>query len=126
MEINIQVASDTDIVAARQEAGRLAKGLGFLPTDLSLIGSAVSELARNVLAKGGGQITFTDADEGRTGILIVARDKDGVQPAENAHRTSGDSGLRAFRQVMDEVQIVSHPAQGRTVIARKWLRPRLP
>src|SRR5207247_9276396 len=46
---SIPVRSDADIVVARQKGRELAAALGFGPTDLTLIATAISELARNIV-----------------------------------------------------------------------------
>ena len=48
-ELRIPIRADADIVAARQAARELASRLGFSRTDLTLIATAVSEVARNIV-----------------------------------------------------------------------------
>jgi serine/threonine-protein kinase RsbT len=47
-DVRVRIASDDDIVTARQEGRRLSAGLGFSSTDLTLIATAISEVARNI------------------------------------------------------------------------------
>ena len=49
VERTVLIVGEEDIVAARQNARELAKGLGFGPVDQSRIATAVSELTRNVV-----------------------------------------------------------------------------
>ncbi len=48
-ENSIPVRSEADIVFARQKGRELAAALGFRSTDLTLIATAISELARNIV-----------------------------------------------------------------------------
>ena len=48
-EVQVPIAADPDIVAARQAARELAGRAGFTGTDLTLIATAVSEVARNIV-----------------------------------------------------------------------------
>jgi serine/threonine-protein kinase RsbT len=58
-EVHVRIASDADMVPARAEARALAGRLGFSPTDATLIATAVSEIARNIVVHGvGGEIAL--------------------------------------------------------------------
>jgi len=48
-ETRIPILKDQDIVAARQKGRILAQRLGFSNSNLTLIATAISELARNIL-----------------------------------------------------------------------------
>src|SRR5258706_14138086 len=75
-ETRIEIISDQDIVAARQKGRALAQQLGFSNSNLTLIATAISELARNILlyAKTGEMTLGVLQDNGREGIVVVARD----------------------------------------------------
>jgi len=47
--VRIPISCDVDIVKARQEGRRLAEDVGFVFTELALIATAISELARNIV-----------------------------------------------------------------------------
>src|SRR6267143_473907 len=47
--VRIQISSDRDIVKARQEGRKVAADAGFAFTELALIATAISELARNIV-----------------------------------------------------------------------------
>ena len=49
-ETRVAIDHDVDIVAARRKARELAKQVGFSGTDLTLIATAISEVARNIVA----------------------------------------------------------------------------
>ena len=128
-EVRVRIATDDDIVAARQEGRRLSAGLGFSSTDLTLIATAISEVARNIrVFAGEGQVQIKRLNEGgREGIVVVARDKGpGIVDLERAMqdgystRGSFGLGLPGARRLMDDFQIRSKPGGGVTVTMKKW------
>ena len=123
------INSDQDIVAARQRGRALAVELGFSAVDSTLIATAISELARNIVSYAGtGQITLkTIQNSTRQGILIVAADEGpGIHDLRQALRdgfsTSGSLGLGlpGVRRLMDEFEIASQPGRGTRVEVKKW------
>jgi hypothetical protein len=48
-EVRISIEREIDIIAARQAGRQLAGQLGFSSTDQTLIATAISEVARNIL-----------------------------------------------------------------------------
>ncbi len=127
----VSIASDLDIVAARQRGRLLAGQLGYSATEATLIATAISELARNiVLYAKRGEIVLTSANDGaRQGIIIVARDEGpGIADVSRAiaggYTTSGGLGLglSGVRRLMDEFDIVSQPGKGTTVTVKSWKR----
>ena len=125
----IPIVYDTDIVEARRAARDLATLVGFAGTDLSLIASAVSEVARNIVeyAKPGEVVLPVVQDRFRTGLQIVARDRgpgiaDVSRAMEKGYSTSGSLGLGlpGSRRLMDEFQVESRIGRGTTITMRKW------
>src|SRR5437764_729437 len=49
----VPIRSDADVVTARQQGRAIASEVGFAGTDLVLIATAISELARNILVYAG-------------------------------------------------------------------------
>lgn len=128
-EVRVQIVSDSDIVAARSMGRTLAIKLGFSSGDITLIATAISELARNILsyARQGEILLRTVDGSNRTGILIVASDEGpGISDIRQALRdgfsTSGSlgMGLPGVRRLMDEFEITSEPMHGTTVKVKKW------
>ncbi len=128
-EVRIPIRSDSDIVLARQKGRELAAQVGFNPTDLTLIATAISELARNILryARGGEIIMGPAGQATATGIAITARDEGpGIASIEQAmqegYSTSGGLGLGlpGVKRLMDEFEINSKAGEGTTVRIRKW------
>jgi serine/threonine-protein kinase RsbT len=130
-EVRVRIATDDDIVTARQEGRRLSSELGFSNTDLTLIATAISEVARNIrlyAEQGDVQLQLV-RERGRDGILVVARDKGpGILDVERAmqdgYSSGGGSGLGlpGARRLMDEFEIRSKPGKGVTVAMKKWTR----
>jgi len=109
----------------------MAAELGFSPTDVVRIATAISELARNVLSYAtGGEIRLEALNtRSRCGLTIVATDRgpgipDVEQAMQDAYSTSGGLGLGlpGVRRLMDEFKIESVVGQGTTVSATKWCR----
>lgn len=130
-EIQIAIRVDTDIVAARQSGRTLATTLGFSNTDATLIATAISELARNIIryAVEGEIILSTVQKGGKFGIVVVARDKGpGIVNIEQAmimgYSTSGSlgMGLPGVNRLMDEFEIDSRLGLGTRVMTKKWKR----
>jgi serine/threonine-protein kinase RsbT len=128
---HIRIDSDTSIIEARHLGRTLAAEAGFGFTDLAMIATAISELARNVLryATSGEMTLALVQQEGRTGLTITARDEgpgipDVALALQDGYSTSGNLGLGlpGVKRLMDEFEISSAPGQGTTVIATKWTR----
>ena len=126
----VPVRADSDIVAARQTGRKLASEVGFSQTDLTLIATAVSELARNiVLYAGKGEVVFSLVQNGsRVGILIVATDQGpGIRDVELAMQhgystmNSLGLGLPGARRMMDEFEISSVIGKGTNIRMIKWV-----
>ena len=127
----IPINSPNDILVARQNGRSLARQVGFSsPTDLTLIATAISELARNIVyyAKQGEVVLDTIQQNGKSGISIVAKDKGpGItniaQAMQAGYSTSGGLGLGlpGVQRLMDQFEIVSNVGKGTTVTASKWV-----
>jgi serine/threonine-protein kinase RsbT len=125
----VSISSDVDLVIARRKGRALAEESGFSPSDATLVATAISELARNIVTyAGSGEILIglvNGAD--RLGITVIARDRGpGIADIKLAVRegysTSGGLGLGlpGVRRIMDEFDIVSEPGDGTTVTTVKW------
>jgi len=130
-EAHTTIASEHDIISARQRGRELAAELGFSKTDLALIATAISELARNILtyAQRGAITTRTVEDNGRRGIVVLATDEGpgianielALQDGYSTARSLG-LGLPGVRRLMDEMEIESALGAGTKVKATKWAR----
>lgn len=131
-EVRIPILVDADVVLARQGARELAARLGFSATELTVIATAVSEVARNIVRfTSAGDIVVELLEEPHRGVRVVARDTGpGIPDLEQA-LTDGYStyrglglGLPGARRLMDEFAIVSEPGRGTTVTMTKWRKER--
>lgn len=130
-ETKVAIAHERDVVAARQKGRELAALAGFRPTDQTLIATAISEIARNIVvyAREGEVMFRVIANEGRRGLLVVASDHGpGIADTALAMRdgySTGKSlgvGLPGARRLMDEFELSSVVGQGTTVTMKKWVR----
>ena len=128
-EIRVSITSDQDVIAARQQGRALAVKLDFSPGDSTLIATAISELARNIVSYARrGEIRIRPAhNSARPGIVIVASDdgpgiRDIRQAMRDGFSTSGSLGLGlpGVRRLMDDFEIVSEQGKGTTVTVKKW------
>ena len=128
-ETRVAINSDQDIVSARQKGRAMAIELGFSSGDATLIATAISELARNIVSYARkGQITLKGVQgSSRVGILVIASDDgpgilDIRQALRDGFSTSGSLGLGlpGVRRLMDEFEINSQPNRGTTVTVKKW------
>ena len=123
------INSDQDIVLARQKGRALATEVGFASGDATIIATAISELARNIVSyarKGLITIKRVNSTNGR-GLAIIASDNgpgipDVRQALRDGFSTSGSLGLGlpGVRRLMDEFEITSEPGRGTIVAVKKW------
>jgi serine/threonine-protein kinase RsbT len=128
-EIRVPIERDADIVSARQAGRELAVQAGFAGSDLTLIATAISEVARNIVIYAErGEIRLSLAQkQGARGVVVVAHDEGpGIADIDQAMRdgfSTGKSlglGLPGARRLMDEFEIVSELGRGTTVTMSKW------
>ena len=109
----------------------MATAIGFSATDATLIATAISELARNIVMYAGqGEVIIRGVEISlRKGIAIVARDGGpGIRSIEDVLRdgysTSGGLGLGlpGVKRLMDECAIESELGRGTMVTVKKWLK----
>ena len=109
----------------------MAEQFGFSSSDLTLIATAISELARNIIlyAKKGEIIVQVVNSGPRPGMAVIARDDGpGIADIERAlqvgYSTSGSLGLGLLgvRRIMDEFDVVSKLGRGTSVTVKKWKR----
>jgi len=127
-QVRIRIRADADIVLARQGVRELAARLGFSRTDVTVIATAVSEIARNIVRfADNGEIVVELLEEPRRGVRVVARDTGPGIPDVAAALVDGYStyhglglGLPGARRLMDEFAVVSEVGRGTTVTMTKW------
>ena len=129
-EAQVQITKDADVVTARQLGRATAARVGFSATDLTLVATAISEIARNIVrfADRGDIVVAAVEEAGRRGVTIVARDHGpGIADVEEALRDGYSTdeglglGLPGARRLMDRFDVVAEPGKGTTVTMTKWL-----
>jgi len=129
--VHVAIASDSDVVTARQIAREMGGDLGFSSTDLTLLATAISEVARNITTYAGtGEVALRvlrDRDRGREGIEVLASDDGpGIEDVELALQdgyTTGNGlglGLPGARRLVDEFDLETRPGEGTRVRLVKW------
>jgi len=128
-EIRIGVSADPDIVTARQAARKVAAEAGFPSTELTVLATAVSEIARNIVRFAGvGELMVEQIeDQHRRGVRIVARDAGpGIVDLERAMQDGYSTyrglglGLPGAKRLMDDFAVVTKAGRGTTVTMTKW------
>jgi serine/threonine-protein kinase RsbT len=128
-ETRVNVESDSDIVTARMRGRAMAAQLGFAAATATLVATAISELARNILLYARrGEVILTPVENGRRrGLVVEARDqgpgiRDVAEAMRDGYSTSGrlGLGLPGVRRLMDEFEIRSQPGEGTVVTVKKW------
>lgn len=128
-EVRLRVEVDADVVAARQRGREVAMRLGFSPTEATILATAISEMARNVVKFAArGQIAITETRDGdRHGVTVVVRDVGpGISDLDRAMRDGFSTyhglglGLPGARRLMDEFTVKTEPGHGTTVTMTKW------
>jgi serine/threonine-protein kinase RsbT len=128
----IPIASDADVVTARQQARAMAGRLDLSSTDQTLLATAISEVARNITAyavRGEVLLSVIQDDGGRRGIRVIARDDGpGIENVELALQdgyTSGGGlglGLPGARRLVHHFEIETAPGRGTKVTLVMWER----
>ena len=130
-EVRIPIQADADVVAARKQGRELAARAGFSATELTIIATAISEIARNIVmfAERGEIIVTLVGETSRQGVTVVARDSGpGISDLERALQDGYSGyggmglGLPGSRRLMDEFEITSEVDKGTTVTMTKWRR----
>jgi anti-sigma regulatory factor (Ser/Thr protein kinase) len=111
--VSVEIACDSDLVVARAQARELADSLGFSRTDATLLATAVSEVARNIIVHAGsGSIEMTPLfGDSKHGLRIVAADSGpGIRDPQHAleegyaGRGGFGLGLPGVKRLVDELE----------------------
>lgn len=127
----VRIVTVHDIVTARQRGRAMATELGFTGVEATLIATAISEVARNIIEYAHSGEVLLEAVErsGRRGLLVEARDEgpgipDVAEAMKDFFSTGGSLGLGlpGARRLMDEFEVESTVGAGTTVRMVKWAR----
>ncbi len=123
------IHSEFEIVTARHKVRELCSQLSFSSVDQTLVATAISELARNIVEYArSGEIVIKLVENGsKRGIVIIARDNGpGISNVELAMKDGYSTskglglGLPGCRRIMDEFEIATAVGKGTTVTIKKW------
>jgi serine/threonine-protein kinase RsbT len=126
----VDVNNSDDIVAARQAGHELARQLGFSLTDVTMIATAISEIARNITSYAGrGEVRVgLQYRDGRQALVVRAEDDGpGIVDVERALEDGYSTGrglglgLPGARRLMDRLIVESAPGKGTVVEMWKWI-----
>ena len=126
----VDVNSSDDIVTARQAGHELARQLGFSLTDVTMIATAISEIARNITSYAGrGEVRVgVQYRDGRQALVVRAEDDGpGIADVERALEDGYSTGrglglgLPGARRLMDRLIVESAPGKGTIVEMWKWI-----
>jgi serine/threonine-protein kinase RsbT len=129
----VDVNNPDDIVTARQAGHELARQLGFSLTDVTMIATAISEIARNITSYAGqGEVRVgVQYRDGRQALVVRAEDDGpGIVDIERALEDGYSTGrglglgLPGARRLMDRLVVESAPGKGTIVEMWKWIPPR--
>ena len=125
----VPIHSDRDIVIARHAGRQLAASIGLSAGEATLVATAISELARNIVAYArNGEIALEIIrSRDRVGVMVVASDDgpgiaDISQALRDGFSTSGGLGLGlpGVKRLMDDFEVRSEPHSGTVVRVTKW------
>ncbi len=130
-DVRVAIRTDADVVTARQEARTMGAELGLSSTDLTLLATAISEVARNITTYAGeGEVALRVVERGgRRGVEVVASDEGpGIADLELAMQdgyTTGKGlglGLPGARRLVDEFELRTALGSGTSIRLVKWTR----
>jgi serine/threonine-protein kinase RsbT len=132
-EVVVKIGNPDDIVAARKAGHQLALDLGFSLTDVTMIATAISEIARNITSYAGrGAVrVMVEEREGRKALVVRAEDEGpGIADIERALEDGYSTGrglglgLPGARRLMDRLVIESKLGEGTVIEMWKWVPAR--
>ena len=132
-DIVVKIDNPDDIVEARKAGHQLALDLGFTLTDVTMIATAISEIARNITSYAGrGAVRVAvEEREGRKALVIRAEDDGpGIADIERAMEDGYSTGrglglgLPGARRLMDRLVVESARGRGTVIEMWKWVPAR--
>ncbi|GBG35975.1 anti-sigma regulatory factor [Mycobacterium montefiorense] len=129
-DIVVVINNPDDIVEARKAGHQLALELGFSLTDVTMIATAISEIARNITSyagRGTVRVAVTERD-GREALVVRAEDDGpGIADIERAMEDGYSTGrglgmgLPGSRRLMDRLIVESALGKGTVIEMWKWV-----
>ena len=132
-DVVVDIHNPDYIVAARKAGHQLALDLGFSLTDVTMIATAISEIARNITSYAGrGAVRVAVQEkEGRKALVVRAEDDGpGIVDIERAIEDGYSTGrglgmgLPGARRLMDRLVVQSELGHGTIIEMWKWVPAR--
>ena len=125
---SVPLRSEEDIVFSRQKVRALTQQLKFSLVDQTKMVTAASELSRNTLVHGGGDMRWELVDDGvRRGLRLHFEDQGPGIPDTRLALTDGWTsgggmglGLPGSKRLVHEFDVRSAPGQGTLVSITRW------
>jgi signal transduction histidine kinase len=129
--ITLVIASEADVVACRQRARDIGRGLALAPTDQVRVATAVSEIARNALVyarEGRCEVSVEAGVPSRVWFEISDRGPgiphlDDIRAGRHRSTRGLGVGLLGAGNLVDAFEIVTEPGKGTRVRLGKDLPP---
>jgi two-component system sensor histidine kinase EvgS len=128
---SITVQFESDVVRARNLGSLLANEINFDKTTCIRIGTAVSELSRNIIEhaqNGTIEYLLIERKDQTSGIAVIFKDHgkgieelDLIQAGQFKSKKGMGVGLSGSQRLMDEFDIKTSPKRGTTISTAKWL-----
>ncbi|HEX4043442.1 MAG TPA: ATP-binding protein [Xanthobacteraceae bacterium] len=127
--VTLPIETESDVVAVRQRARRIAELLGFERQDQTRIATAVSEIARNAFGYAGrGRAEFAIEPDEPQLFRIRISDKGGgiadlqsILDGQYRSQSGMGLGLLGAKRLMDDFKIETAPGKGTAVELRQYL-----
>ena len=125
----ITIYDDIHAIRASLWGQHLARDAGFSEAGSVAVGTAVLEVARNIVRYAGrGSVTINLIHDGElTGIQVCAVDNgpgigDLTAALQDGYTTGGGlgHGLPGTKRLMDQFEIISQPGAGTTITMTRW------
>jgi len=125
----IVVRDESDLVVVRRWVRELGPAQGLSAVGVEALATAITEIAHNMVAHGGGGEVLVRAMRSapRRGLVATARDSgpgivDVARAMCDGYSTGAGLGLGlpSARRLVDEFEIESTPGAGTTITLRKW------
>ena len=129
-DIVVNINNPDDIVEARKAGHQLALDLGFTLTDVTMIATAISEIARNITSYAGRGVVRVMVTERENRQVLVVRAEDdgpGIADIERAMEDGYSTGrglgmgLPGARRLMDRLIVESALGKGTVIEMWKWV-----
>ena len=133
--VTVALKHEADVVIARQRARQIAQLLGFEAQDQTRIATAVSEIARNAFryAKHGVVEFLLEGHTTPQVMLIRVTDKGAgisdlnrILEGNYQSNTGMGMGILGAKRLMDQLDVISEPKKGTTVLMKKVVPGRAP